>query len=82
MSDTPILGADGQPHPNAKQPATTPTMTASQFCGGVISAYLDQMAQSNIDPINALLEMGVQVPHAMIQFVKHATNGLTYPPGS
>lgn len=78
MSNTPpILGADGQPHPGANPQPEQQTMTSTQFCAGVISAYVDQMAQNGLDPVNALLEMGVQVPSAIIQFIKFHTNGLT-----
>ena len=78
MSDAPILGSDGQPHPEAKD-LPEQTLTPSQFCAGVISAYIDQMSQNGIDPINSLLEMGMQVPSALIQFVKFHTKGLTQP---
>lgn len=73
-----ILGTDGQPHPEGtvKQQES---MTSEQFCAGVLSAYLDQMAQNGIDPVNALLQMGRQVPSAMIQFIQFHTDGLTAP---
>jgi hypothetical protein len=75
MSDK-ILGVDGEVHPENSQPEQQ-QMTSTQFCAGVLSAYVDQMAQNGLDPVNALIEMGVQVPSAMIQFIKFHTEGVT-----
>src|SRR3990167_1547697 len=74
MANTPILGPDGRPFGSPLGKPPMKQVSPEEYCSMVLASYINDMANAGVDPVNALAEMGAQLPAMLVGLAKAAGN--------
>lgn len=74
MPNPPILGPDGRPFGSPLGKSPMKQVSPEEYCSMVLASYINDMANAGVDPVNALSEMGAQLPAMLVGLAKAAGN--------